>query len=180
MKKIFKKNQIIVTLLAVLIAVAGYLNYTYNGETEDDTIASANADVSQQETEIGEAVLTNGTTVESYIAQAKLSKEQTRSKNEETLLGVINNESVSEDEKEKAINTMVEITENAELETAVENLLLAKGLTQVVVTISNGQVEVVVNENELSDTIRVQIEDIVKRKTNVDIENIIITPTNNQ
>lgn len=27
MKKIFKKNQFVVTLLAVLIAVAGYLNY---------------------------------------------------------------------------------------------------------------------------------------------------------
>lgn len=30
MKKILKKNQIIVTALAVLIAVAGYLNYTDN------------------------------------------------------------------------------------------------------------------------------------------------------
>ena len=30
MKKIFKKNQFIVTFLAILIAVAGYLNYANN------------------------------------------------------------------------------------------------------------------------------------------------------
>ena len=30
MKKLFKKNQFVVTFLAVLIAVAGYLNYTSN------------------------------------------------------------------------------------------------------------------------------------------------------
>ena len=29
MKNLFKKNQMIVTALAVLIAVAGYLKYTY-------------------------------------------------------------------------------------------------------------------------------------------------------
>ena len=28
MKKIFKKNQIIVTVLAILIVIAGYLKYT--------------------------------------------------------------------------------------------------------------------------------------------------------
>ncbi|HIV22931.1 MAG TPA: SpoIIIAH-like family protein, partial [Candidatus Merdiplasma excrementigallinarum] len=28
MKRIFRKNQIIITVLAVMIAVAGYLNYS--------------------------------------------------------------------------------------------------------------------------------------------------------
>ena len=31
MKKIFKKNQIIITALALMIAAAGYLSYTYSG-----------------------------------------------------------------------------------------------------------------------------------------------------
>lgn len=37
MKKILKKNQIIVTALAVLIAVAGYLNYTDNLSKKEKT-----------------------------------------------------------------------------------------------------------------------------------------------
>lgn len=177
MKKIFKKNQIIVTLLAVLIAVAGYLNYTYDGQ---EKVASADNEVANKETQIGDAILTSGQTVSSYIAQAKMNKEQTRSKNKETLLEVINNESVSDAEKQEAVNTMVEITENAELESNIENLLYAKGLSQVVVTISDEQVEVIVNESEINDTVRAQIEDVIKRKTGVEAKNIIITPTNNQ
>ncbi len=178
MKKIFKKNQVIVTMLAVLIAVAGYLNYSYNGKPEN--VTNASNQVSEKETEIGDAVLTSGQPVSSYIAQAKLNKEQTRSKNKETLLEVINNQSINEDEKLEAVNTMVAITENAELESTVENLLYAKGLNQVVVTISDEQVEVIINESEINDTIRTQIEDIIKRKVGVEAENIIITPTNNQ
>ena len=36
MKKIFKKNQFIVTFLAVLIAVAGYLNYADNADKKKE------------------------------------------------------------------------------------------------------------------------------------------------
>ena len=41
MKQIFKKNQIIITTLAVMIAIAGYLNYSGKlfGETKSGTEA---------------------------------------------------------------------------------------------------------------------------------------------
>lgn len=38
MKKIFKKNQIIITSLAALIAVAGYLNHIENNEKKLDAV----------------------------------------------------------------------------------------------------------------------------------------------
>lgn len=41
MKKIFKKNQIIITSLAALIAVAGYLNHIENSEKELDAVNGA-------------------------------------------------------------------------------------------------------------------------------------------
>ena len=34
MKRILKKNQVVLTLLAVMIAVAGYLNYTADGKMQ--------------------------------------------------------------------------------------------------------------------------------------------------
>ena len=37
MKKILKKNQFIVTFLAVLIAVAGYLNYSANLDKKNES-----------------------------------------------------------------------------------------------------------------------------------------------
>ena len=50
MKRLFKKNQIIIATLAVMIAVAGYLNYSGRlfGEETDGT-EEANADLASQE-----------------------------------------------------------------------------------------------------------------------------------
>ena len=58
-------------------------------------------------------------------------------------------------------------------------LLEAKGFTDVVVSITDGNADVVLNMGEVTDAKRAQVEDIVKRKTNVQAENIIITPIQN-
>ena len=44
------------------------------------------------------------------------------------------------------------------------------------VSITDGQADVVVNMTEIDDAGRAQIEDIVKRKTGISGENIVITP----
>ena len=56
-----------------------------------------------------------------------------------------------------------------------EILLEAKGFEDVVVSISSEGVDVVVNAVELSDAQRAQIEDIVKRKAEVEAQDIIIS-----
>ena len=259
-KKLFKKNQIIITALAVMIAVAGYINYadknlsskgkeatakTEDAKAEkDDTvlkdIESLDTDITDVTTENGtanaspeeknpdqanpdeanpdeanpdnansdqanpdetkpedadtdktnpnesdnpdadaandtpgEAVLTGANT---YLAQARLDREQTRSQNKETLLSIINNTQLSEDERQGAIKSMVDMTDSVEKEGAAELLLEAKGFEDVVVNMTGETVDVVVPQNELGDDQRAQIEDIVKRKTGTQPENIVITP----
>ena len=178
MKRRLKKNQVVVTALAVMVAVAGYLNYSgmefgketatlgkvQEGAADEGAVStslidipSLDEDVSVEETgEIsaasdgveaetgdgagtgdtpGEAVLTSVTAGSSFAAEAKLTREQVRAKNKETLLEVINNNSISD-----------------------------------------GTADVVINQAEISEAERAQIEDIVKRKTNISGENIIITP----
>lgn len=236
MKKIFKKNQIIITALALMIAVAGYLSFT-NGNLEDTKVAKeANADVADtydyeisdedtllegeiftdtednsvqtgamESTETsgevgvetaeapidaeetgadgeagsnpGEAVLTSNT-VENmdFAAEMKLNREQVRAKNKESLLEIVNNTNIDEAAKQEAVNQMIAMTNIAERETAAEMLLEAKGFTDVVVSITDNTADVVLNMGEVTDAKRAQIEDIVKRKTNISAENIIITP----
>lgn len=205
MKKIMKKNQVIITSLAILIAVAGYLNfadvdlglqdketsadsssildevsYDLTDETAlmDENGLSDETDVTDEtETEDtstpGEAVLTGST---NFAAQAKLSREQIRSQNKSDLQEIINNEGISDDQKQEAINTMVAMTELTEKEAAAELLLEAKGFENVVVNLTGETADVVVPDIDLEDAKRAQIEDIVKRKTGVAAENIIITP----
>ncbi|MCI8464862.1 MAG: SpoIIIAH-like family protein [Lachnospiraceae bacterium] len=224
MKRIVKKNQIILTLLAVMIAVAGYLSYAgkFNfpgGEKQaqadasgEETVAAGLLDISEEDilkenqavslaegetvADVyvpaegeesgeaaagagadmpGEAVLTSGMTVKNYVSQAQLNREQVRSKNKETLLGIINNESLGEEQKQEAVSQMVALTDIAEKENAAETLLGAKGFTDSVVCINGTTVDVVVGKAELTDAERAQIEDIVKRKAEAPAESVVIT-----
>ena len=147
-----------------------------DGTETADASGTETAEVDENE-EPGEAVLANSSTAGvSIAAEAKLTREQLRSKNKETLLEVINNTNISDAQKQEAIDSMVELTDIAEREAAAEILLEAKGFEDVVVSITDDQADVVVNMTDVDEARRAQIEDIVKRKTGISGENIIITP----
>ena len=203
MKKIFKKNQIIITALAVMIAAAGYISYsdaqlkgkkdkTAKTETSSETETSVNMDQvlqdmenldldvtdetgaatagdgtdatasgeessgteSQPQETPGEAVLTGAST---YMAQARIEREQIRSQNKESLLSIINNEALSETEKESAIASMVNMTDLVEKEAAAELLLEAKGFPDVVVNLTGETADIVVPDTKVDDASRAQI-----------------------
>ena len=111
-----------------------------------------------------------------FAAQAKISREQVRSQNKENLMQIIDNPDVTEEQKEEAVSSMVALSETAERESAAEVLLESKGFADVVVNLTGNSADVVVPDDQLDDTSRAQIEDIVKRKTEVAPENIVITP----
>ncbi len=186
MKRLFKKNQIIITSLAIMIAVAGYLNYSgrlFGDKLADDDTQLANQellDISMEngETDIvetpGEAVLTNGE-ASGIVAEAKVTREQVRAKNKEALLEIIDNEKLSDAQKEEAVAQMIAMTKIAEQEASVETLLLSKGFSEVVVNLTENSADVVVKHSELTDANLAQIEDIIARKTSIAPENIVIT-----
>ena len=88
---------------------------------------------------------------------------------------IINNENIDSVSKETAVQDMIDMTAIAEKENAAETLLMAKGFADPVVSITDGKVDVVINATTLTDPERAQIEDIVKRKTEVTADNIVIT-----
>lgn len=215
MKKLLRKNQIIITALVVMVALAGYLSLTDEDDlavgvlnnsavteeaagdqketekaedevvaenvsatpaAEDETVADiSDEDVAAKEN-AGEAVLVNNTVTGDYFEAAKLSREQTRAKNKETLLELVNSKTASEAQKEKAMNEIVAMTAVNEKETATENLLAAKGFNDVVVTIVDDSVDVIVNAEKLTEQQIAQIEDVVKRKTECASDKIVISP----
>ena len=209
----FKKNQMMITALAAMIAVAGYLNYS--GTRLDESLLSANSeavedvadttlatdisaediyaqtgedeyaeiesldedvDLAEADEGVGEAVLANTTIGVGLVSEAKVTREQTRSKNKETLMELINSTNITEEQKQNAIDEMVEMTDIAEKELAAETLLVAQGFEEVVVSIYDSCADVVVSSTQVSDAQRAQIEDIVKRKTGIAAANITITP----
>ena len=93
-------------------------------------------------------------------------------------MNLINSSSIDEASKQQAIQDMIEMTEISEKENAAETLLIAKGFADPVVSISQDKVDVVINASSITDPQRAQIEDIVKRKTEVGADQIIITLLN--
>ena len=217
MKRLFRKNQIIITSLAIMIVIAGYLNFTADqtkpmkqeaaAETAekireeniqaeeaaagaeaditsfpDEDLASVSAEAeSTTDTEtpegekVGEAVLTSSASAGAFSASAKLNREQVRSKNEASLLEIINNTDISEDMKADAIASMNRMTDRAEKELDAELLLEAKGFKDSVVSINDDSVDVIVGAAEITEEQRAQIEDIVTRKTERNVSDIVIT-----
>jgi len=113
------------------------------------------------------------------MSGAKLMKEQTRAKSKETLMEIINNVNISDEQKQDAVDSMINITNIAEKETSAEILLEAKGFRDVIVSITDMTVDVVVNDTDLTEAKRAQIEDIIIRKTGVPPETIIISTVEN-
>lgn len=217
MKRLFRKNQIIITSLAIMIVIAGYLNFTADqtkpvkqeaaAETAekireeniqaeeaaagaeaditsfpDEDLASVSAEAeSTADTEtpegekVGEAVLTSSASAGAFSASAKLNREQVRSKNEASLLEIINNTDISEDMKADAIASMNRMTDRAEKELDAELLLEAKGFKDSVVSINDDSVDIIVGAAEITDEQKAQIEDIVTRKTERNVSDIVIT-----
>lgn len=212
MKGIFKRNQLIITALAIMIAVAGYLNFVDNKVSEDvdvnvkatetkdlleetikveteaveDDLLTSTDDISSlddpeeiaegETSQPGEAVLVNTSGSLTFVNEAKLNREQVRSKNKALLMDIINNPNVSESQKQDAINSLIEITEISEKESAAELLLSAKGFDDAVVSITDGKADVLINMSNITDVQRAQIEDAVKSKTGIAAKDITITP----
>lgn len=203
MKKFFRKNQIIIAVLAVMIAAAGYLNYSGRlFDAREDTqqanaelasqelldiseqdIESSSGDIESQDSEPdgtpGEAVLTSGD-VSAVVAEAKVTREQVRAKNKESLQEIIDNDQLSDEQKKEAVDQMVRMTELSEKEAAAETLLASKGFSDAVVSLTEDSADVVIGADELSEANRAQITDIVSRKTDISAENIVINPVSSE
>lgn len=202
MKGKIRKNQVVIATLAVLIAIAGYISYDKNGLDLNPNSQQANANEdkddinlwdqlvwNEENTEIvsdeeeernpGESILTgNIINVKDYAAAVKLNREQIRATNKAALMEIVNNEALSEEAKKEAVSQLVEMTDIAEKEANAEMLLEAKGFTNVVVSINENSCDVVLDMGEVTDAKRAQVEDIVKRKTGVTADKIVITPLN--
>ena len=66
----------------------------------------------------------------------------------------------------------------SEKENAAELMLQAKGFENAMVSISSGNADVIVSSEGLTNKQIAQIEDIVKRKTGITADKIVITPVN--
>ena len=214
--KLLKKNQVIIYTIAVLLMVAGYLNYSTN--TGEALEASANEVANTAN--IGDARLvstdpvdenaanelqntinvtntsntnttaeniTNNTTTntttqtsttvstDDYFAKSKLERDTMYSQMLETYENVLNSDNSLETQKQSATEEITKINNTKNSIMVCENLLKTKGFDNSVIFVNGNSISVIIGSDELTQEQIAQVQNIISREMNADIQNIHIS-----
>ena len=213
--KLLKKNQIIIYVIALMLVVAGYLNFTTSDDlksavqtssTEEELAKMANIGDAQLvssnvvvEEEIKEeakentvinntinntideeTVYTNSETIkenkdnEEYFSKSKLERDKMYSQMLETYEKVLNSSNSLETQRQSATEEIKKINNTKNTIMICENLILIKGFDNCVIFVNGASISVIVEDDELSVEEVAQIQNIISREMNAQIENIHI------
>jgi len=149
------KKVIVLSCFCVLLLVTGGVNiYLNNMATEE---ATANVQTSAN-----------------FFSNYRTDRTTTREQEILYLDAIIANESTSAEAKANAEAERLTLVTNMEMIMTIENLIKAKGFTDVVVSASSGNISVIVETAGLNTSEVAQIVDVVKNNSGYSIDNIKI------
>jgi stage III sporulation protein AH len=194
------KKQIILAALVVLLGGAVYVNYLYadkgddylvtdvlNQTSQTESAAETGGEVTSAATDgerlegknYGDAQLVGGeVTASEYFEKAQLERTKARDEAVETVKSVLENSDASAEEVAEATSQIVEISQQIEDESKIENLIKAKGFAECVVYLDGETANVVVQTSGLKVEEAAQIKNIVLSQKDIKAENITIQEVN--
>lgn len=176
MKKI-KKKTIVIAAMLMILGGALYVNWQLSG-TKISLSEMVNGNKN-----LGEALLVDNNSVVSSeeaavdeeFTQMRLERQKSRDESIDVLKGITQTEDLSDEEKKTAAETLAILAKNIESETAIENLVLAKGFSQCLAYIGEDSVTVSVRTKEaLTPAEAGQIRDIAVGETGLSSSKIKI------
>lgn len=181
MKKVKKKNAVLLGLVACLLAIS-IANYTvfYNDDTSVSSVddGPSNATLVSNITE--EDILSGNAELSSeFFSEYRLNRDKVRSQNLEALQNITKDTSLDKDIIKEAVEESVNISKLSETELVVENLIKAKGFDDAIVIIHEGYANVIVDAASLSPADAAQIQNIVNKECKIAISKITIATSNN-
>ncbi len=200
--KVFKKNQLALLVISLMLITAGYLNYTatygveaeeVSSEVEDNidlasigdaelvnaNVTEENEIVQETEEEIEETEETASETASSsssdYFTTSKLERNVMYSQMIERYQEILESSNSYSEQKTVAQEEINKINETQNAIMITENLLTAKGFEENVIFVNGDSVSVIIGAEELSQDEIAQIQNIVSREMSADVENIHIS-----
>lgn len=183
-----KKRKIVFAIVAVMMCVAVYLNWSYGGSSNELLIADG---LNTAKT-LGEAQFVDGkkpiedsedvdtaATENDYFSEARLTREQARASALTMLKSTVESSESSKEAKDKASDTISMIAENAVSESKIENLVKAKGYKDCVAIIDDDGISVIVaaGEEDMTAADAAKIKDIASSETKLRGDKIKIIET---
>lgn len=129
-----------------------------DGSIENTTIQTANQSTSGQ-----------------YFTQSRLDRDNMYSQMLESYQKILNNNQISEAQKEIAQEEITKINNRKNAIMIAENLIKNKGFEDLVIFINDKNTDIVVKANELKEEQIAQIQNILQRELGTEIENIHIS-----
>lgn len=184
-----KKKNAVYGVIALMLVVAVYLNWSYVRTPDDLAVSSPTAEdtdmlgVSGVPLENAEEVSvtqhseqTEVVATADFFTESRLSREQARDEAISILQDTIANEQIDQASKSDVTEQIAVIAENSVEEAKIESLIKAKGYAEAVVFIGDSSVNVIVQppEEGLQATDASVIRDIVVSETNVTADAIKI------
>ncbi len=179
----FGRKQLVLASLVLALGAAVYLNWQFAGVNRLPV-----GDTSSTVSQLGAAQLVNSAYVETVnddllqkpaaaasgsLAEARMDRQNARDEALELLDQVLESVDADTDAKKEAVDQASLIAQNILQETNVESLLQAKGFTESVVFINNGECSVVV-DGTLDDADTLIIQEIVVEQTGLTVDKIKI------
>ncbi len=189
--KNIKSNQIILFVVALMLVSAGYLSYSMRGTPVSSNIVSEN-----EVSSIGDAKLVSSNNIidsnslnevsvatssssssktDDYFASSRLGRDTMYSQMLESYQNLLDNQNVSEEQKAVATQEITKINNTQNSIMICENLIKTKGISDVVIFVNDKSVNVIVKAETLEQEIIAQIQNIIAREMNAEIENIHIS-----
>ncbi len=109
-----------------------------------------------------------------YFIESKLERDKKRSELITGLNNIIEGQNTGEEMRAEALGIKLNTITNTEKETFVENMIMAKGFDDAVVYLGDQSINIVVSSENLTEKDVAQIVDIVKRETDIEMDNIVI------
>lgn len=192
--KNIKSNQIILFVVALMLVTAGYLSYTIK-----DTPVSSNIVSENEVASIGDAQLVSNNNVidenslnvasietsanadtqtktqDDYFATSRLGRDTMYSQMIESYQNLLDNQNVSEEQKTVATQEITKINNTQNSIMICENLIKTKGVDDVVIFVNDKSINVIVKAEKLEPDTIAQIQNIIAREMNAEIDNIHIS-----
>ena len=219
--KMLKKNQVVIYVVALMLVVAGYLNYSATNDlgstiqtssTEEEAVgienvvnqindsnsgvmvnnsntntnaienpvqnqekASTSEEIARSTNNIGDAQLVSSNAETDYFSTSKLERDTMYSQMIETYENILSNSNSLETQKQSAQEEIKKINDIKNSIMICENLIKTKGLDQCVIFVNGKSVSVVIGAEELTQEQIAQVQNIVSREMNAQVENIHIS-----
>lgn len=146
-----------------------------NQNNEIETNANETALVENNKEQTEETTKTNAKIINEYFSQTRLNRESMYSQMLESYQKILENESIASDQKAIAQTEIKNINDTKNKIMICENLIKTKGIDDVIIFVNDKSISVVVKAENLEEDKIAQIQNIIAREMNTQINDIHIS-----